>query len=105
MYQYRLLDYDKRELLVFHWQPGSGFRGPDFPHIHVSAALRAQTNTVTTRELDLDTVHLPTGRVSLEAVVRLLLEEFGIQSQRADWERTLDRGIQTFRRNVRQTPQ
>jgi hypothetical protein len=37
MYEYRLLDRDERELLVYHWQPGEDFLGPDHPHVHVSA--------------------------------------------------------------------
>jgi hypothetical protein len=44
MYEYRLLDHHHQELLVYHWQPGSSYLGPDHPHLHVSASLRAQVN-------------------------------------------------------------
>ena len=91
MYQYRLLDRDERELLVYHLQPGSGFRGSDHPHLHVSAALSAQTGAVDRLSIDLDKLHLATGRVSLASAVRMLIAEFGIAQRRHDWAETLDR--------------
>lgn len=91
MYEYRLLDRDERELLVYHWQPGPDFLGPDHPHLHVSASLRAQVDARTRREIELDRVHLPTGQVSIGAVVRLLITELDIAPLRDDWRETLDR--------------
>lgn len=89
MYQYRLVDRDHTELLVYHWQPGPDYAGPDHPHVHVSAALRAKVDAVTTREIGLDKLHIATGLVSLAAVVRMLIAEFGIAPLRADWRETL----------------
>ncbi len=91
MYQYRLLDRDQTELLVYHWQPGPEYAGPDHPHLHVSAALRAKADAVTTREIGLDKLHIATGLVSLAAIVRMLIAEFRLAPQRADWRETLDR--------------
>jgi hypothetical protein len=91
MYAYRVLDHQERELLVYHWQPGPGFLGPDHPHVHVSAALHARINAVTTRAYDLDKRHLATGHVSLAMVVRMLIEEFGIAPLRPDWPQILER--------------
>jgi hypothetical protein len=91
MYQYRLLDQQHAELLVYHWQPGAEFSGPDHPHIHVSATLNARTDALTTRAIDLDRRHVVTGQVSLAAVVRMLIEEFDVAPQRHDWRETLDR--------------
>jgi hypothetical protein len=91
MYQYSLLDHDQTELLVYHWQPGLGFPGPDYPHLHVSASLRAKINAGgQQKDIGLDKRHLVTGRVSLESVVRMLLEEFDIKSQRSNWADILD---------------
>lgn len=78
MYQYRLLDRDERELLVYHWQPGDAYRGPDDPHLHVSAPLLAQVNALHRQSIDLDKLHLATGRVSLASVVRMLITEFRV---------------------------
>lgn len=33
--------------------------------------------------------HIPTGRVSLEDVLRLAIAEFGVQGQRADWREVI----------------
>ncbi|MBA3276849.1 MAG: hypothetical protein H0T72_13785 [Chloroflexia bacterium] len=91
MYEYRLLDHHHKELLVYHWQPGPGARGPDHPHLHISAALHAQVDAVTRREIGLDKLHVETGRVSLEAVIRMLITEFRVALRRHDWRETLDR--------------
>ena len=94
MYEFRLLDHQERELLVYHWQPTSEFRGQDHPHLHVSVALHAQLNAVTSRAYDLDKRHLATGDVSLAMVERMLIEEFGIAPLRPDWQQVLDRAGQ-----------
>lgn len=104
MYEYRLLDHNHTELLVYHWQPGPEFQGPDHPHLHVSAALHAQVDAVTHLQIDLDRRHIATGRVSLEAVVRMLITEFGIAPQRPDWRRTLDRTEAALREELRHYP-
>lgn len=90
-YEYRLLDHDHRELLVYHWQPGSRFSGPDHPHLHISASLAAQVTTTTRRAIRLDKLHLTTERVTLAAFVRMLIEEFGVRPIHRDWRRRLTR--------------
>jgi hypothetical protein len=91
MYQYRLLDSDERELLVYHWQPGEAYRGPDDPHLHVSAPLVAQINALERRTIDLDKHHLATAKVSLAAFVRMLITEFQVAPRRPDWAESLAR--------------
>lgn len=90
MYEYRLLDRRERELLVYHWQPGPSYAGPDHPHLHVSASLNAATSAIDQRQIDLDKLHLPAGRVTLTAVVRSLITEFEVEPLRSDWMRVLD---------------
>lgn len=89
-YEYRLLDTLERELLVFHWQPDAASRGPGFPHLHVSATLEAQTGAGS-RRFALDKRHVPTGRVSLAAVIQLLIAEFGIAYRHRNWASRLQR--------------
>ncbi len=96
MYQYRLLDRDEREQLVYHWQPGPDYLGPDHPHLHVSASLNAQTSAIVRQAIDLDKLHLATGRVSLASVVRMLISKFRVAPRRHDWADTLDRTTQAF---------
>jgi hypothetical protein len=91
MYEYRLLDFDQRELLVYHWQPGPRFAGPDHPHLHVSAAVSAQRNALERAAIPLDRLHLATALAPLAAVVRMLITEFGVAPQRSDWRLVLER--------------
>ena len=97
MYEYRILDQQETELLVWHWQPGDEWFGPDHPHIHVSATLQARMRDgEELRAFDLDKIHVPTGRVLLEAVVRMLINEFNIRPARANWEAILERSEGKF---------
>jgi hypothetical protein len=69
-YEYRINDADGRELAAWHWHPAP-FPGPDFPHLHIAAASLGHT-------------HLPTGRVSIESVLRLLIDDLKVPSRRTD---------------------
>jgi hypothetical protein len=66
-YQYRLDDGTGLELASWHWHPGTG---NPHPHLHVPGGPAGKR------------VHLPTGRVSIESVLRLLLTDLGIQPTR-----------------------
>jgi hypothetical protein len=102
MYEYSLLDYDQTDLLVYHWQPGSGFGGPDHPHLHVSATLDARVDAITNQSIDLHSRHIATSRVSLEAVVRMLIDEFQVEPQRDNWQDLLDGTEAVFREEATQ---
>ena len=90
-YEYRILDGLEQELLVFHWQPDAISRGPDFPHLHVSATLVARSPSDYSRRVSLEKRHVPTGHVSLAAVIRLLIAEFGIAYRHRNWASRLHR--------------
>ncbi len=77
------------ELLAWHWHPGADFAGPDHPHVHVSAALRPSLAAGERAVIPIDKLHLPTGPVALAAVVRMLVEEFGVQPIANDWRERL----------------
>jgi len=76
---------DGREFIAFHWHPERGRFV--LPHAHFGSL---------NDPLPMGKVHIPTGRTSLEAVVRLLIEELGVQPVRRDWRRMLDRTERTF---------
>lgn len=78
-YDYALLDRHRRELLAFHWHPTSALSPVSTPHLHVSARLTVPRPGADPESLPLDKRHLPTGHVSLPAVVRMLIAEFGVQ--------------------------
>jgi hypothetical protein len=46
--------------------------------------------------LDVSRVHIPTGRITLEAVIRLAIEEFETPPLRADWSAILDESQAAF---------
>jgi hypothetical protein len=68
---------------------GSFYRGPDDPHLHISASLTARTDAISRQEIDLDSLHIATGHVSLADVVQMLITEFSIAPQQHDWNETL----------------
>jgi hypothetical protein len=97
-YEYYIFDSQDSELLAFHWAPGERFQSPDHPHIHVTAPLTIKTDQFgTTRQQRLDRIHIPTGRISLESVMRLLIAEFGIKPVFPNWSERLNRTEAVFR--------
>jgi hypothetical protein len=104
MYQYSLFDRNERELLVYHWQPGPAFAGPEHPHVHVSAALNAAVDAMATEVIDLDNRHVATGIVSLPAIVRMLIEEFDVAPRRGDWREVLERSDASSRGEASHRP-
>jgi hypothetical protein len=83
-YEYRLLDLDQREIIAFHWHP-TGLSNVTDPHLHLSSRLNPIEMGRNQEPLDLADMHIPTGFVTLEDVVRLLISEFGIAPRRDDW--------------------
>jgi hypothetical protein len=79
---------DSRDELIaaFHWHPEHSSRVAR-PHVHV----HGDHDTV-----DLHKLHLPTGRVSIESVIRFAIEDLGVAPRRSDWESVLDRHEEAF---------
>ena len=74
--------------LAYHFHPSPDGRGHTEPHLHVGAQPSWGRG--------LKKKHLPTGRISAEDFVRLLIEELDIGRQRSDWAKVLSRGEQRF---------
>ncbi len=81
-YYYSIHDSEEREVLLYHWHP-YGRSAVRTPHLHLE-----QGAQIGRREI-LE-AHLPTGDVSLNAVLRVLIEEMGVNPRRSDWESILD---------------
>ena len=84
-YLYRILNRDEREILAFHWHP-VGLSDVIDPHLHLSSRLNPIEMGRNQEPLPLADMHIPTGFVTLEDVVRLLITEFGITPRRDDWD-------------------
>lgn len=81
-YDYRLSRVrDGSELLSWHWHPQTAIA---FPHLHAAADDLSRK------------VHIPSGRVSIEAVLRMLLGELGVPARRDDWAAVLDEAEARF---------
>ena len=87
-HEYRLLDRNDREILAFHWHP-EGLSNVVDPHLHLSSRLNSIEMGRGQEPLPLANMHIPTGFVTLEDVVRLLIAEFGIRPRHNDWDAVL----------------
>jgi hypothetical protein len=78
---------DEQELLAFHWTPYATADLVTFPHLHIGRAITTGQSAI--RPRDIHKAHIPTGHVSLPAVVRLAITEFGVTPLRRNWEDVL----------------
>ena len=61
-------------------------------HLHLPLSLECGT-----KRIDLSRIHIPTGRVTMEELIRFLIEELGIKPKARDWDSILRRSEETFR--------
>lgn len=73
---------EEQEIVGYHWNPEAREGEPSFPHVHVYGGRVVDGKHVSK-------MHLPTGRVSLEAFVRFLITELDVVPLRAGWEDVL----------------
>lgn len=89
-YVYRFSDARDHEIVAYHWAPDdTGETSVNFPHLHIGRVMIAEQSAI--RPRDIHKAHIPTGFVSLPAVVRLALTEFGVTPLRTNWEEVLVR--------------
>ncbi|MEA2585574.1 MAG: hypothetical protein QOF33_3659 [Thermomicrobiales bacterium] len=89
-YFYTFSTPEEREVLSFHWMPHARVNNAvTFPHLHIGPAITAGQTAI--RPRDLHKAHIPTGYVSLPAVVRRAITELGVVPLRPDWHETLTR--------------
>lgn len=86
-YLYEFFNQEERSILAYHWHPNSRSH-VTWPHLHVPQ----------TMPFDLSRAHAPTGRVSVEAVVRFAIEDLGVRPSRENWRSAVEQGEQVFRR-------
>lgn len=89
-YVYALMTADGREILAFHWTPDAADPNQRrFPHLHVGAVNLDANGPI--RPGTFHKMHIPTGPVSIEAIVRLAITEFNVLPLRSNWEQVLRR--------------
>ncbi len=87
-YIYYLFTMRGEAVLAYHYHPDTT---PEvmYPHLHVPSQVAPLT----------DRAHIPTGRVSLEAVIRFAISQCGVQPFRTDWRAILDANERAFLEN------
>jgi hypothetical protein len=70
-----------QELLAFHWHPHVTDQA--FPHVHLESGLGILR--------DLVGIHVPTGPLTLEDVIRFAIEELRVRPRVRDWAAALER--------------
>jgi len=93
-YFYAIATVEGRDILEFHWQPDAkpardGERVVTAPHMHLGPAVAAVQTAI--RPGTFHKAHIPTGHVTLQAVVRLLISEFEVEPLNTNWQIILDR--------------
>lgn len=88
-YMYSVLSPAHEELLAAHWHPNgsSPFREP---HWHVGSAALSPSGVF------LERAHIPSERITLERIVRMVIEQFGAEPACEDWSDRLERTERDF---------
>lgn len=107
-YLYMVYDERGREILAYHWHPAiAGQERVAYPHLHVGpgavsmalldAAQRSPQHNALRPEFH--RLHLPTRRIALEDVIRLLVEQFQLPPAIPGWDRVLEEASERFAGN------
>lgn len=70
------------EMLVYHWHPQARSTHTR-PHLHIGGGSGITSDA-------LRRAHVPTGRIAVEELLRMLIEDLGVEPRRRDWSETLD---------------
>lgn len=84
-YHCSLEDDQEREYLAYHWHP-DGPSDARYPHLHIGPAAGVPPSP---DGLINPRVHIPTGRIALEDLLRLTIEQLGATPTRPDWAKVL----------------
>jgi hypothetical protein len=84
-YAYYVLARERGEIIAFHWHPDRGLVA--LPHAHFKTL---------NDPFPMGKAHMPTGRISMEAVIRLLIDELAVEPLRRDWRSVLARTERAF---------
>jgi hypothetical protein len=92
-YRYEVTDRDGNELFAYHLHPDSSshFKGPHFhPSGVVPLALPPDSAGQGFFTLAIGKAHFPTGQITPQQVIRLLIEDLGVEPRTANWRQTLE---------------
>lgn len=87
-YVYKLLASGTHPHIQYHWHPDGDYLKKR-PHIHFNARSGVLKRSVSK-------YHFPTGRMSIEELIRFLIEEEQATPTRSDWSEVLQRNLECF---------
>lgn len=94
-YFYRLTTPDESEIVAFHWTPETvNPREVAYPHLHAGPAITRADSAIAAKRAH--KLHIPTGRVSIEAVIRFAIDELGAEPATNRWRSVLDDSHSAF---------
>lgn len=73
------IDHAPSELLTFQWTPNAPPPERRYPHLHVGSLVTSGSRF---RPGDFNKLHIPTGRLPLEAVLLFAIEELSVEPAR-----------------------
>lgn len=76
-YIHEVVNHNDERIAAWHWHPNAPRSPVKFTHLHVA------------KSSPFSTLHYPTNRVSIEEVVRFVIEEMGAAPATPSWEQTL----------------
>lgn len=91
-YSYGLRQSDGSGIVRYDWHPETT-PAQTYPHLHVEAVRGFDQLAISER------THLRTGRVAIEDILRMAVEEFGVTPVRDDWEAVLRETQAQFERD------
>lgn len=81
-YHYTVYDSERREILAYHWHPGSR-EFIQTPHLHLGNGARIGFDPLVTKS------HMPTGYITFGEVIMFLIRDLSVRPIRSDWETVL----------------
>ena len=78
-YAFELQHADGPMILAYHWHP-VGVSPVTWPHLHLAGQVAS---------VPFDKAHLPTGHVTLQAVLHFAISDLGVEPIRDDWQAIL----------------
>src|SRR5262249_5504507 len=98
-YAYRIAEvpnFDGRCLIRWEYNARS-LRESRHPrhHVQMSAILSRENHT---SNLDLEDLHLPTGWITVEEIIRFLICDFGVRPKSKDWDTILQESEDLFKK-------
>lgn len=88
-YVYELQTASGEAVITYHWHPAGRVASP---HAHIGATQLAEHAVLSYK------AHHPTGRISLESVIRTCIADYGVSAQRDDWAEVLELRESDFER-------